>query len=198
LKQAQQNLDNYASGLTISDLAMPQTKAPEEVKAAFDDAIKAQQDEDRLVNEAEAYSRKIIPIAEGQAKRTLEEAKAYRERVILESQGKTAKFAKILPEYHKSPDVMRERLFLETLQEVYGKTSKVLVDLNGGNNLVYLPLDRLMQQNLNETSTGGKEEEETTNLSSLDKSRFTMNETSSFDEKRPTYSDAERPTRPGE
>ncbi len=195
LKQVQQNLDRYVSGLTISDLAMQQTKAPDQVKPAFDDAIKAQQDEDRLVNEAEAYSRKIVPIAEGQAKRTEEESKAYRERVILEAQGKTAKFAKVLPEYRKAPEVTRERMFLETLQHVYSKTSKVLVDVNGSNNLVYLPLDRLLAQHAPEVQP--KEEEENT-LSSLDKSRFTVSEPASDDDKRPTYSDAERPTRSGD
>jgi len=144
-KQVQQILNHYQAGLEISDLAMQQTKAPEEVKAAFDDAIKAQQDEERLVNEAEAYSRKIIPIAEGQAKRTVQEAGAYKEQVVLNAEGKTAKFAKVLPEYQKAREVTRERLFLDTMQEVYTNTPKVLVDTNGGNNLVYLPLDRLIR-----------------------------------------------------
>lgn len=142
-KQIQQYLSNYQAGIEISDLAMQQTKAPEEVKAAFDDAIKAQQDEERLVNEAEAYSRKILPLAEGRAKRTLEEAGAYREKVVLEAQGKTAKFAKILPEYQKAPQVTRERLYLDALQSIYAKTPKIVIDVAQGNNLIYLPLDKL-------------------------------------------------------
>jgi modulator of FtsH protease HflK len=199
LKQVQQNLDNYASGLTISDLAMQQTKAPEEVKAAFDDAIKAQQDEERLVNEAEAYARKIVPIAEGQAIRTLEEAKAYKERVILESQGKTAKFSKILPEYRKAPEVMRERLFLETLQEVYSKTSKVMIDVDGGNNVVYLPLERILKQNgVDNILAARAKEEEEASVASGEKARIIVNETLPAEERRPSYSEAERPSRGGD
>lgn len=143
--QIQQNLNKYKSGIEISDLAVQQTKAPEEVKPAFDDAIKAQQDEERLVNESQAYARRVIPIAEGQAIRTLEEGKAYKAQVTLGAEGKTAKFAKILPEYQNAPKVTRERLYLDALQEVYANTSKVLIDVgNNNNNLVYLPLDKMM------------------------------------------------------
>lgn len=196
-KQVQQILNNYKSGLEISDLAMQQTKAPEEVKAAFDDAIKAQQDEERLVNEAEAYSRKIIPIAEGHAKRTFEEARAYKERAILEAQGKTAKFAEILPQYQRAPQVTRERLFIETLQEVYANTPKIFVDVTGSNNLVYLPLDKMMQRKsyaeprLKEDDDGSMSVIEKTNqgVSSFGRS---VNERSSFDEERP-----DRPSRSG-
>ncbi|MDQ3018467.1 MAG: FtsH protease activity modulator HflK, partial [bacterium] len=158
-KQIEQNLDEYKSGLTISDVPVQQTKAPEEVKAAFDDAIKAQQDEVRLVNQAETYANKVIPIAEGYAKRTFEEALAYQEKVILEAQGKTAKFAKILPEYQRAPQVTRERLFIDTLQEVYTNTAKVLIDVNGGNNLVYLPLDKLMEKTRAVAATTRPQEE---------------------------------------
>lgn len=144
--QAQRNLNNYGTGIEISDLAMQQTKAPEEVKAAFDDAIRAQQDEERSVNEAEAYARKIIPIAEGQAKRTYEEANAYREKVTMQAQGKTSKFAQLLPEYQRSPKVTRDRMYMDALQEVYTKTPKILVDVTGGNNVIYLPIDKLQQK----------------------------------------------------
>lgn len=195
-KQIQQNLNNYQSGLEISDLAMQQTKAPEEVKAAFDDAIKAQQDEERLVNEAEAYSRKIIPIAEGRAKRTFEEARAYKERVILEAVGKTAKFSEILPQYQKAPQVMRERLYLDTMQEVYARTPKVLIDVSGGNNLVYLPLDKLIAAR-DVNSGPQKEEEDDSSLASNDKSNQSMNSLSRNVGRRPSYEDAERPSRNG-
>lgn len=144
--QAQRNLNNYGTGIEISDLAMQQTKAPEEVKAAFDDAIRAQQDEERSVNEAEAYARKIIPIAEGQAKRVFEEANAYRQKVIMQAQGKTAQFSQLLPEYQRAPRVTRDRMYIDTLQEVYTKTPKILVDVNGGNNVIYLPVDKLQQK----------------------------------------------------
>ncbi len=193
-KQIQQNLNNYKSGLEISDLAMQQTKAPEEVKAAFDDAIKAQQDEERLVNEAQAYSRKIIPIAEGRAKRTFEEARAYKERAILEAQGKTAKFAEILPEYKRAPQVTRDRLFIDTMQDVYTNTTKVVVDVAGGNNLVYLPLDKLMaQRDIQPSSTNDEEE---ASSAAVDKSNQGMSSLARG-RQRPTYEDAERPQRNG-
>ncbi len=194
-KQIQQILDNYKSGLQISDLAMQQTKAPEEVKAAFDDAIKAQQDEERLVNEAEAYARKIIPIAEGRAKRTFEEARAYKERSILEAQGRTAKFAKVLPEYQRAPQVTRDRLYIDTLQDVYTNTSKILVDVNGGNNLVYLPLDKLM--NDNKAARSAPREMDDNPISLNDKSSQTMSSLNRSMSRRPTYEDAERPSREG-
>ncbi|MBS0288212.1 MAG: FtsH protease activity modulator HflK [Proteobacteria bacterium] len=193
-KQIQQILDNYHSGLQISDLAMQQTKAPEEVKAAFDDAIKAQQDEERLVNEAEAYARKIIPIAEGRAKRTFEEARAYKERAILEAQGKTAKFAEVLPQYQRAPQVTRDRLFIDTLQEVYTNTSKILIDVNGGNNVVYLPLDKIIAQN---TVRSSSREEDDGSQQSMDKTSSTINGPSRSMSRRPTYEDAERPVRGG-
>lgn len=195
-RQIQQNLNNYQSGLEISDLAMQQTKAPEQVKPAFDDAIKAQQDEERLVNEAEAYARKIIPIAEGRAKRTFEEGRAYKERVILEAQGKTAKFAEILPEYKRAPLVTRERLYIDTLQDVYANTPKVFVDVNGGNNVLYLPLDRLVQQQRGEGYMSPPQEEETAQ-SIIDKPNQSMSSFSRNVSRRPTYEDAERPSRNG-
>jgi membrane protease subunit HflK len=175
---------------------MQQTKAPEEVKAAFDDAIKAQQDEERLVNEAEAYSRKIIPIAEGRAKRTFEEARAYKERVILEAVGKTAKFSEILPQYQKAPQVMRERLYLDTMQDVYAKTPKVLIDVSGGNNLVYLPLDKLIAAR-DVVSNPLKDEEDDNSMAANDKSSQSMNSLSRNISRRPSYEDAERPSRNG-
>jgi len=149
-KQVQTILDNYKSGLYVSDLAMQQTKAPEAVKEAFDDAIKAQQDEERFVNQAEAYSNKQIPIAEGHAKRILEEALGYKEQVILRAQGETERFTKLLPEYKRDPKVMRDRLFLETMQEVYSKTNKIMVDVDGGNSVMYLPLDRMINNSTRE------------------------------------------------
>lgn len=195
-RQIQTNLNNYQSGLEISDLAMQQTKAPEQVKPAFDDAIKAQQDEERLVNEAEAYARKIIPIAEGRAKRTFEEGRAYKERVILEAQGKTAKFAEILPEYQRAPQVTRERLFIDTLQDVYSNTPKVFVDVNGSNNVLYLPLDRLLQQR-NENLAQQPREDDDGPQSAIDKPNQGMSSLSRNISRRPTYEDAERPSRNG-
>lgn len=143
--QVQSILDSYKSGLQIADLAMQQTKPPAAVQDAFDDAIKAQQDEERYVNQAQAYARKHVPLAEGHATRILEEAKAYKEQVVLLARGETARFAKLLPEYKLNPKVMRDRMYLDTMQQVYSNTTKVLVNVQGSNNVMYLPLDRMMQ-----------------------------------------------------
>lgn len=195
-KQIEQNLAEYQAGLGIIQVPIQQTKAPEEVKAAFDDVIKAQQDEKRLVNEAKAYEHKVVPIAEGNAKRTLEEANAYKEKVILEAVGKTAKFAKVLPEYQRAPAVTRERLFMDTMQEVYTNTAKVLIDTTAGNNLVYLPLDKLMEKT--QTMNASPKEEESTNvrLENISQNRVESS-TRSF-ARRPSYDDPERPNRAGE
>lgn len=146
-KLIQASLDYYKSGLVISDLALQQTKAPDAVKEAFDDAIKAQQDEDRSVNEAEAYERKHVPIAQGQASRITQDAKAYQEQVVLIAKGDAAKFNLLLPEYRRAPDVTRERMYFETLEKIYGKSNKIILDVEGGGNqnVIYLPIDKMIQ-----------------------------------------------------
>lgn len=190
--QAQHNLNNYGSGIEISDLAMQQTKAPEEVKAAFDDAIRAQQDEERSVNEAEAYARKIIPIAEGQAKRTYEEANAYREKVMMQAQGKTSKFAQLLPEYQRSPKVTRDRLYMDALQEVYTKTPKILIDVNGGNNVIYLPVDKLQQRALGVNKTDQSIMSQNDNAASFLQNDSNSALSASMSSDRPDYEDLVR------
>lgn len=144
-------LNRYQTGLLITDVAMQPAKAPDEVKEAFDDAIKAQEDEQRFENQAQAYAMQVVPIAKGQAQRLLADAKAYQQQAVYHAQAEIAPFLALLPEYMKSPQVMRERLYLETLQNVLGSHSKVLVD-TAGNNMFYLPLDQLMR------STGKPEE----------------------------------------
>lgn len=193
-RQVQQMLNNYKAGIEISDLAMQQTKAPDAVKPAFDDAIKAQQDEERLVNEAQAYAHKIIPIAEGRAIRTLEEAKAYKQQVILGAEGKTEKFAKLLPEYQRAQKVTRDRMYIDTLQEVYANTPKILIDVNGGNNLVYLPLDKIMQQQTKPSAieAPNAKDEEDTSITNGERSNQNMAATRRLDE-RTGYDDIERP-----
>ena len=128
-------------------------RPPEEVKDAFDDAIAAQEDEQRFIREAEAYAREIEPRARGQVNRMNEEAQAYKERVILEAQGEVARFSELLPQYEAAPVVTRERIYLETMEEVLGKTSKVLVDSKGGNNMMYLPLDKMMEKRSSSSSS---------------------------------------------
>ena len=144
-KQIETILKNYNSGLEVSDLLLQQTKAPDKVKDAFDDAIKAQQDEERFVNEAQAYANRQIPIAEGHATRILQEADAYKQQQILIAKGSTARFEKLLPEYKRQPQILRDRLYMDTLEAVMANTNKILVDVKDGNNLMMLPLDKMMQ-----------------------------------------------------
>ena len=117
-------------------------RAPENVQDAFDDAIKAQEDEKRFKEQARAYAARVVPIAEGNAKRIFEETKAYAEQVVLRAKGETAEFLELLPEYTRSPFVTGERMYLDTMQQILGATSKIIVDGKAGN-LLYLPLDKL-------------------------------------------------------
>ncbi len=136
----------YNLGLQIVDVNFRDARPPEEVKEAFDDAIAAQEDEQRYIQEAQAYARAKEPEARGQVNRVLQEAEAYKQQSQLKAQGEVARFEKLLPEYIASPQVTRERLYLETMEQVYGSTSKVLVDVKNGNNIMYLPLDKMMNQ----------------------------------------------------
>ena len=131
--------------MQIITVVLQDAQPPDEVQDAFADAIKAREDEQRLKNEAEAYSNEIIPRARGQAARRLQEASAYKEQVIAQAQGEASRFEQLLAAYQKAPAVTRERLYLETLETVLSRTSKVLLDAQGSNNLLYLPLDRLLK-----------------------------------------------------
>lgn len=144
-KLSQRILNQYATGLQIITVVLQDAQPPEEVQDAFADAIKAREDEQRLKNEAEAYSNEVIPRARGQAARRLQEASAYKEQVVAQAQGETSRFNQLLAAYQKAPAVTRERLYLETMESVLSQTSKVLVDVKGTNNLLYLPLDRLFK-----------------------------------------------------
>ena len=139
-------LDQYQSGLVISSLNMQDAQAPQQVQGAFADAVKAREDEVRFKNEAEAYANDVLPKARGQAARLLEEANAYKEQVIAEAEGETARFLSVLAQYKLAPSVTRKRLYLDTLESVLSQSSKVVVDTKGNNNLLYLPLDKLMQR----------------------------------------------------
>jgi membrane protease subunit HflK len=142
-KLSQEILDRYEAGLEITTVNMQNAQPPEPVQAAFDDAVKAREDNVRLKNEAEAYANDIIPKAQGRAARQLAEANAYKEKVIVEAKGEASRFTDILAEYKKAPEVTRKRLYIDAVESVMEKTSKVMVDVKGGNNLLYLPLDRL-------------------------------------------------------
>jgi len=134
----------YDLGIQVVDVNLQQTRAPEQVKDAFDDAIAAQEDEVRFIREAEAYEREKEPIARGQVKRIEQQAQAYKEGTILKAEGEVARFNKLLPEYEASPQVTRQRLYLETMESVFNNSSKVLVDNKSSGNITLLPLDKLM------------------------------------------------------
>ena len=136
-------LDRYETGLVITSVNMQDAQPPEQVQAAFEDAVKAREDNERLKNEAEAYANDILPRANGTAARQLAEANAYKEKVIAEARGETARFKSVLDEYQKAPEVTRKRIYLETIESVMANTSKIMVDIKNGNNLLYLPLDRM-------------------------------------------------------
>ncbi|MBB5270168.1 FtsH protease activity modulator HflK [Quisquiliibacterium transsilvanicum] len=142
----QANLDRYKPGVTIVDVTIQQAQPPEEVQAAFEDANKAAQDRERLINEGRAYANDVIPRASGTAARLMQESEGYRERVVATAEGDASRFSQILVEYSKAPKVTRDRMYLETMQQVFSNTSKVYVDSRSGSNLLYLPLDKLMQQ----------------------------------------------------
>ncbi len=147
----QQILDRYGSGVQVAAVTMQNVQPPEQVQAAFDDAVKAGQDRERLKNEGQAYANNVIPRARGAAARLLEEAEAYRAHSVATAQGDAERFKQVVAEYQKAPAVTRERMYLETMQQIFTNTSKIMVDARTGNNLLYLPLDKLIAQ----TATGG-------------------------------------------
>jgi membrane protease subunit HflK len=144
-KLMQSILDRYKSGIVISKLTMQNAQPPEQVQAAFDDAVKAGQDRERQKNEGQAYANDVIPRASGAAARLLQEAEGYKQSVIANAEGDASRFKQILVEYEKAPAVTRERMFLDMQQQVLGNVSKVLVDQKNGNSLLYLPLDKLVE-----------------------------------------------------
>ncbi|HLU01451.1 MAG TPA: FtsH protease activity modulator HflK [Advenella sp.] len=146
----QQILDRYGSGVQVAAVTMQNVQPPEQVQAAFDDAVKAGQDRERLKNEGQAYANNVIPRARGSAARLMEEAEAYRAQSVATAQGDAERFRQVVAEYQKAPAVTRERMYLETMQQIFTNTSKIMVDARTGNNLLYLPLDKLIAQ----TATG--------------------------------------------
>ena len=144
-KLIQDILDGYKAGLLVVKLNMQDAQPPQQVQAAFDDAIKAREDEQRQINEAEAYANDIIPRARGASARRIQEAEAYREEIVQKAQGESERFLKVLAEYSKAPEVTRERLYLEAMESVMANSNKVMIDVKEGNSLMYLPIDKLMQ-----------------------------------------------------
>jgi len=147
----QEILDNYKTGINVVQVNMDEAQPPEEVQDAFEDAIKAREDEQRIINEANAYRNDVVPKARGEGQGLLEQAEAYKTRVVKSAQGETSRFDQLLAEYQRAPEVTRERLYIDTLESVMARSPKVMVDVQGGNNLMFLPLDQL----LGRAATGG-------------------------------------------
>ena len=148
----QDYLDRYQTGMVLTTVNIKDARPPSQVKAAFDDVQKAKQDKERFINEAEAYANAIVPEARGRAQRQLEEASAYKERVVARAEGEAARFNDLYAEYQKAPEIMRERLYIDSITQVYNNSSKVLVDVEGGNNMMYLPLDKLVKDSQSQTA----------------------------------------------
>ncbi|MEY4194838.1 MAG: hypothetical protein RLZZ226_1206 [Pseudomonadota bacterium] len=141
--ELQQIVDQYQMGIRISNVSLVDAQPPDEVQSAFEDAIKAREDEQRLKNEAEAYANEVVPKARGSAARLLEEAEAHKSRVIARAEGEAGRFRELLVEYEKAPDITRRRLYLETMQEIMAQTDTVLVDVKNSGNMIYLPLEKI-------------------------------------------------------
>lgn len=155
-QRLQDYLNSYHTGIRLTTVNIEKTSPPPEVQAAFDDVNKAREDEERYRNEAETYANGIIPEARGKAKRVLEEANAYRDQVVAQAEGEAQRFEKLYAEYKKAPRVTRERLYLDAVQEVMSNSSKVMVDVEGGNNMMYLPLDKIMDNSVSTSRSGGR------------------------------------------
>jgi membrane protease subunit HflK len=149
-------LDRYKVGVEIVGINLQQggVRPPEQVQAAFDDVLKAGQERERAKNEAQAYANDVVPRARGAASRLTEEAEGYRARIVAQAEGDSQRFTSVLAEYQKAPQVTRERLYLDAMQEIYSNTTKVLIDSKSGSNLLYLPLDKIMQMTGQPGATG--------------------------------------------
>lgn len=139
-------LKKYDAGVQITNVTMQGVQPPEQVQASFDDAVKAGQDKERQKNEGQAYANDVIPKAQGEASRLLQEAEGYKSRVVSNAEGNASRFKQVLVEYQKAPAVTRDRMYLETMQQIFSSTSKVMMDAKSGNNMIYLPLDKMVPQ----------------------------------------------------
>lgn len=150
----QSYLDRYQTGIQLTNVNIKDARPPSQVKASFDDVQAARQDKDRLISEAESYANAIVPEARGKAQRQLEEANAHKEQVVAKATGEADRFSALYTEYRKAPKVTRERLYIDAISDVYANSSKVLVDVDGGNNMMYLPLDQIMKNMPKSTVNG--------------------------------------------
>ena len=154
----QSYLNRYETGIQVVTVNIDQSGPPQQVQEAFDDVQKAKEDEARYVNEANAYAEEIVPKSRGDAQRQIEEANAYRDRVIARAEGEAARFTKLLTEYSLAKDVTRDRLYIDAIESVLSQSTKVMVDVEGGNNMLYLPLDRLGSRSSGLGGTAGSED----------------------------------------
>ncbi len=150
----QQILDRYKTGVFVTNVTMQAVQPPEQVQAAFDDAVKAGQDRERQKNEGQAYANDVVPKARGAASRLLQESEGYRARVVANAEGEASRFSKVLVEYQKAPGVMRDRLYIDAMQQIFANTTKIMVDTKSNNSMIYLPLDKLIAQTAAEASVG--------------------------------------------
>jgi len=156
LERLQDYMDNYDTGILITQVNVENAQPPTAVQAAFDDVIRAREDEQRAQNQALAYANRVVPEARGEAQRIIEQANAYRDQVIARADGEAYRFEQLLGEYQQSPLVTRERLYIDAMQEMLLNSSKILIDVEGGNNLLYLPLDKIMEQSTGVTAPAGR------------------------------------------
>jgi membrane protease subunit HflK len=159
-------LDRYKTGIQISQITMRNAQPPEQVQAAFDDAVKAGQDKERQKNEGQAYANEVIPKARGTASRLSQEADGYAARVVANAEGEASRFSQVLTEYSKAPRVTRERMYLDAMQDVYTNTTKIMVDTRGNGNLLLMPLDKILQAASDSSGADGKRTAPSTNASS--------------------------------
>ncbi len=144
-KEIQEVMDSYNSGVQVTSVNLQDAQPPEQVQNAFADAIKAREDEQRLINEAQAYANDVIPKARGAAARKMQEAEGYKEQVLAQAQGETSRFSQLLTEYSKAPEITRKRLYIDAMESVLSSTNNVIVDVKNGSNVMYLPLDKFTQ-----------------------------------------------------
>jgi len=156
-ERLQNYMNTYMTGINVSIVNVKEARAPAAVQAAFDDVQKAKLDKERFVNEAEAYKNTVIPEARGKAQRMFQEASAYKDQVVAKAQGEADRFKALLVEYNKAPKVTRERLYLDAIADVYSNSSKVLIDVEGGNNMMYLPLDKIISDRSRSESLNSSE-----------------------------------------
>ena len=151
----QEYMDNYDTGIRVARVNVVQAQPPDAVRPAFDDVIRAREDEQRAQNQAQQYANQRIPEARGEAQRQIEQANAYKQQAIAQAEGEASRFDQLLVEYEKAPEVTRQRLYIESLQDVMTASSKIMIDVEGGNNMLYVPLDKIMEQNSAAGRLGG-------------------------------------------